>query len=293
MSAPTSKILPINRLWELINRQAIYILSGFVSLSVAILYLSIAPTRLSNANFGSDGGDLLAAVLTQGIPHPSGYPTYTLLGQLFQYLPFSTAVFRAVLGSCTPAALGAGLLTGWMGFVTGSKSGAYLSAAFVTGIAWGTAPLLFSQAVIVEVHGLQSLIVVLVLWWISLNLQGSPGSNKKWVLGLSFLVGLGGGNHLTIALFTPAALLALIYSGYRSGSWKLILAQCALVLAGLLVYTYLPLRAQAFPSINWGNPQTWSGFLWEVTGRPYSSLLFSVETTVFWEVIRSVSSLLL
>src|SRR4030065_1394574 len=121
MSAPTSKILTVNRLGELRNRQEIYVLAGLVSLSVAILYLSIAPTRLSNANFGSDGGDLLAAVLTQGIPHPSGYPTYTLLGQLFQYLPFSTAVFRGVLGSLTPAALGAGLVTGWMGVVMGAK----------------------------------------------------------------------------------------------------------------------------------------------------------------------------
>src|SRR4030067_2379683 len=149
MSAPTSKILPINRLWELINRQAIYILSGLVSLSVAVLYVSIAPTRLSNANFGSDGGDLLAAILTQGIPHPSGYPTYTLLGQLFQYLPFSTPVFRGILGSLIPTALGAGLLTGWMGFGAGSKSRAQLSAAFITGIAWGAAPLLFSVAAIV------------------------------------------------------------------------------------------------------------------------------------------------
>ena len=293
MTESIFKILPNNRLHKFINRHAVFILSGLVSLSVAILYLSIAPTRLTNANFGSDGGDLLAAVLTRGVPHPTGYPTYTLLGFLFQKIPLSTPVFRCVLESSIPAALGAGLLTAWMGFVLGSKSTANLAAAIVTGFAWGVAPLLFSQAVIVEVHGLQSLIIILVLWWITLNLQPDSEINNKWLLGLSFLVGLGCGNHLTILFFAPAALIALMYSARRSRSWNLTLAQVSLVLIGLLVYSYLPLRAQAYPPINWGNPQTWPGFLWEVTGNPYRGLLFSANTPVLWERIRSVSSLIL
>ncbi len=285
--------MPTNRFYKFISRYAVLILSGLVSLCVGILYLSIAATRLTNVNFGSDAGDFLAAILTRGIPHPTGYPTYILLGILSQYFPFSTPVFRAALVSIIPAALAAGLLTGWVGFVVRSKSSSNQVAAFVTGIAWGVAPLLFSQAVIVEVHGLQSLIAVLVLWWITLNLKADPGSNKKWILGLSFLVGLGFGNHLTVALFAPAALIALIYFVFRSGSWKLVLAQLFLVLAGMLVYVYLPLRAQVYPPINWGNPQTWSGFIWEVTGNPYRGLLFSASTPVLWDRIRSISSLLL
>lgn len=80
-------------------------------------------------------------------------------------------MFRGALESLIPAALGAGLLTGLIGFLTGSKSASHLGAAVVTGAAWGVAPLLFSQAVIVEVHGLHSLFVVLVLWWNVINLQ--------------------------------------------------------------------------------------------------------------------------
>jgi hypothetical protein len=85
----------------------------------------------------------------------------------------------------------------------------------------------------------------------------------------------------------------LIYSARHSGSWKLILAQISLVLAGLLVYLYLPLRAEVYPPINWGNPQTWYGFLWEVTGNPYRGLLFGATTLILWERIRSISTLLL
>jgi hypothetical protein len=293
MTVPDERILPDNRIGRAINRHAVFILSGLVSISMAVLYLSIASSRLTGANFGSDGGDFLAAILTRGIPHPTGYPTYTLLGILFQYLPFSTPVFRGVLESLIPAALAAGMLTGWVGFVCGSKSAPYLGSAIVTGTAWGITPLLFSQAVIVEVHGLQSLIVVLVLWWITLNLQVNPRPYKKWTLGLSFLLGLGCGNHVTIALLAPAGLIALLYSARRSGSWKLVLAQLSLVLAGMLVYVYLPLRAQVYPAINWGNPQTWKGFLWEVSGNPYRGLLFGAQSPVLIERIRSIANLIL
>jgi hypothetical protein len=257
------------------------------------IYLSIAPTRLSNANLGSDGGDLLAAVLTLGIPHPTGYPTYTLLGRLFQLIPLSTPVFRAILESLVPASIAAGLLTGWMCFMLGTKAPACLVAAVVAGSAWGVAPLLFSQAVIVDVHGLQSLFVVLILWWVTLNLDHVQGQHEKWLLGLSFLVGLGLGNHLTLVLFAPAAIFALITMLHRSRAWKLVLAQVSLAFAGLLVYLYLPLRALAYPAINWGNPQTWSGFLWEVSANPYQGLLFHTSTSVLMDRIRSISNLLL
>ena len=231
--------------------------------------------------------------MTQGIPHPTGYPTYVLLGFFFQKIPISTPVFRGVLESLVPSALAAGLLTGWVGFITGSKSLPHLGSAIIAGSAWGVAPLLFSQSVIVEVHGLQSLIVVLALWWITLNLHEGSSTHKKWILALSFLVGLGCGNHLTIALIAPAALFSIIYSVRRFETWKLALVQVLLVLAGLLIYIFLPLRAQVYPPINWGNPQTLPGFLWEVTGAPYRSLLFSTQAPVLWERIRSVASLLL
>jgi hypothetical protein len=257
------------------------------------LYLSIATTQLTNANYGSDGGDLLAAVLTRGIPHPTGYPIYVLLGSLFQLIPISTHVFRGVLESLLPAALGAGLLTAWMGFVLGTGTAPALAAAAITGISWGMAPLIFSQAVIVEVHGLQSLIVVVILWWITLNLDFRQEADKKWLLGLSFLVGLGIGNHLTIILFIPAVILALVYMARASRSWRLVLAQIGLVFAGMLVYLYLPIRAHAYPAINWGNPQTWSGFLWEVGAEPYRGLFLSAKSSVLLERLRSVSSLLL
>jgi hypothetical protein len=283
----------MNRISIYLRQHTVFILSVLVAISMAILYLSVAQTRLSYANFGGDGGDFLAAILTRGIPHPTGYPTYTLVGILFQFIPLSTPVFRGALESAIPAALAAGLLTGWVGYVTAAKSAPPLIGAVMAGSAWGVAPLLYSQAVIVEVHGLQSLIIVLALWWITLNLWVDRAHNKKWVLLLSFLVGLGIGNHVTIALMAPVALIVLINLTRHSASWKFILAEILLVMAGMLVYIYLPLRAQTYPAINWGNPQTWAGFWWVVSGNPYRGLLFSTQTPVLWERLGSIATVLL
>jgi hypothetical protein len=285
--------LHANRLYQFIKRHAVIIISSLVALCTAWLYLTVTPSRLTNVNFGGDGGDFLAAILTRGIPHPTGYPTYILLGILFQYIPISTPVFRGVLTSLIPAALGAGLFTGWMGYIVRNKNVESLGAAALAGFAWGFTPLLISQATIVEVHGLQSLFILLFLWWITLNLNENPGKNKKWILGLSLFLGLGLGNHITIVLLAPVAIFAVIYGFLQSRSWKFIPAQLCLILLGILVYLYLPLRARFYPPINWGNPQTLSGFLWEVTANPYRGLLFGVNASVLWERIRSISSLLL
>ena len=52
-----------------------------------------------------DSGELVAAVFTLGIPHPSGYPLYVLLGKLWTVaVPFGSIAFRMSLFSATCAA---------------------------------------------------------------------------------------------------------------------------------------------------------------------------------------------
>ena len=47
-------------------------------LALALYARTLAP-RLTWAHNGADGGDLLTAALTRGVPHPTGYPTYVML----------------------------------------------------------------------------------------------------------------------------------------------------------------------------------------------------------------------
>jgi hypothetical protein len=262
--------------------------STSLAIFVTVVALTFVPDRLTLANYGVDGGDLLAAVLTGGVPHPTGYPTYVLLGMLFQCLPWGNVYERGVLLSALPAALSAGLLVAWLAFQY-QKDGKTFSfiPTILVGLAWGLSPLLLSQAVIVEVHGLHVLFVMLSIVWVWLLLDPKGGRKGILLAGLALLYGLGLGNHLTLFLLLPGILLGF-RSAHRNGlESRWILAQVTAIFVGMLVYIYLPLSARHYPPVNWGNPQTWEGFLWVVSGQPYQGLFLSstpglVERMVSW-----------
>jgi len=82
----------------------------FVALSLPlIVYLLTMPPSLTWAHYGADGGDLVTAVARGSIPHPPGFPTYLLLGELFIRLPWGNPAWRLNLMSAVLAAGAAGL----------------------------------------------------------------------------------------------------------------------------------------------------------------------------------------
>ncbi|HMB21839.1 MAG TPA: DUF2723 domain-containing protein, partial [Anaerolineales bacterium] len=92
---------------QLLSKQIGITLIGVLATSLLGVYsLTLAP-GLTWANFGSDGGDLIAAAATGGVAHPSGYPLYLLLARLFQVIPIGTLAFRTNLLSATAITLAA------------------------------------------------------------------------------------------------------------------------------------------------------------------------------------------
>ena len=74
---------------------------GFLVISLFGVYLStICPTV-----YLGDSGELTTAAYCLGIPHNSGYPLYTLLGNLFCFLPLGNIAFRVNLMSTVFAVL--------------------------------------------------------------------------------------------------------------------------------------------------------------------------------------------
>ena len=237
----------------------------------------MAPSQITIANNGTDGGDFLAAALTGGIPHPTGYPTYTLLLRAFEQLPISTAYFRGSLFSAISASLTVLLVSVWI-----ARKSHYSQAgrvgSLVGGTALGFSPLFWSQAVIVEVQALQGLFVILMIWWITFLAEDGLSRFKKWsCLALALVGGLSLGNHLTILFLLPIVGLAA-WQAKRIGqppNW--LLAQAAVFGAGLLIYAYLPLAASRNPPVVWGNPETVNGFWWVVSGSLYQGMVFGVS----------------
>ncbi len=281
-----------------------------LAICLGLLYGGQLSASYSAANNGADGGDLLAAVLTGGVPHPTGYPTYLLAGALFQKLPLDDQVTPytkgallslvcTVLAAClAPYAIRRAAAAEQRSREPGSveqsaQSPAGLVGLAAAGLAIGLAPACWSQAVIVEVYGLQAFFTACCLFWIERILRGGrrlhslePGSpeprfvttpHDKGLVALSILIGLGIGNHLSILLLFPALGIAAFIALRGGMPTRRLLKYAALAGgAGALVYTALPVRALDYPPVNWGNPQTLPGFLWLVTGQVYHELAFAL-----------------
>jgi hypothetical protein len=140
----------------------IALLSLAIALGVVYL-LTIAP-GLTWANRGADGGDLITAAATGGVPHPSGYPTYLLVARLFQYLPLGTLAFRTNLMSAFFAILAAVLVADLTRRSVAGSPRTSRIAGLLAGLGFGLSPLLWSQALITEVYTLHVFFVALILW---------------------------------------------------------------------------------------------------------------------------------
>ena len=263
------------------------------ALAVAVCALAVyaplvAPT-LTWRNVGGDGGDLAAAVAVLGVPHPSGYPTYMLLGRFFSTaLPWGDIAYRLNLMSAVLSAAAAGALylaarllqeLTFKPDAGGPRTRRAIAA--IGALAYAFAPLPWSQATITEVYALHAFFASAVLLCTlgllhSISFASSPGSTSAWLIAGALATGLGLGNHLTLALVAaPGFFLALALRRRIPGA---VMAPSAL-LAGLTVYAYLPWRAAANPPVNWGDASNLAGFLWVVTGEPYRNYVFGLPAS--------------
>jgi hypothetical protein len=122
-----------------------------------VYVLTLAPD-LTWANFGTDGGELITAAVTLGVPHPPGYPTYVLLGKLISLIPMGTVAYRFNLFSAVCVSLAAGFVTGIV------REEGKETSAMAVGLCLAFAPLVWGQAVITEAYGLNLLMVALFVW---------------------------------------------------------------------------------------------------------------------------------
>ena len=235
------------------------------------VYLTTMPPELTWRNSGADGGDLVTAAFFAGVPHPTGYPTWTILSFAMTKLPLGTVAWRVTLFSALAGAVAAAILYRIVLRVSSALPAS--RAALAAGVgAFGLAfsRLAWSQSVIAEVYALHLLFVALVLW---LVLRWRDGDGSLPLAALVFGTGLG--NHVTISFLAPSVAVLLWAGRRRLGVRPLLLSAGALLL-GLGVYLYVPLRAATDPIVNWGGADTLPGFRWLVSGEGYRRFLFSV-----------------
>lgn len=238
-------------------------------------YLATLAPGLTWAHSGADGGDLIAAARTLGVAHPPGYPLYLLLGKLFTWLPVGNVAYRLNLLSAVCAAGAASLLVLWVrAALREGQTRCETAAAWMAAGLLAFSRLYWSQAVIAEVYALNALLAMacLWLWW---RWTRRPERAAPLIEG-ALLLGLGLGNHLTLILLALPCAVDVLARRERRPGWRQIGAALLAFLLGAAIYLYLPLRARGHPPINWGDPSTWRGFWWMVSGALYRHYVFAL-----------------
>jgi len=233
-------------------------LGAFVAL-LALYVATLAPTVA-----GGDSGELTAAAVTGGVPHPPGYPVFALLARLFGILPFGPCIaWRVNLLSAVSTAAAAGLLCATAQLWTASASAGLLAAAL-----FGTNPLVWHHATSAEVFGLNAMFGALALFlW--LHIERAPA--RRLVLALALACGLGMGNHHTFVFIgAPVFLRALWVARRELRASGVALAVLGGVL-GLLPYAYLALASRSAATVSWGDQSTLDGLLGHFLRRDYGT----------------------
>ncbi len=273
-----------------------------VCLLIGIVYLLTMAPGLTWANRGTDGGDLITATATGGVPHPSGYPTYLLIARLFQLLPLWSLAFRTNLMSAVFALLTTLLV---VDLVRRSYAGPLAigrTAGLIAGLGFGLSPLLWSQAVITEVYTLHTFFIALILWLMPLS--GENPLNELWRDRLGGLIfGLAIGNQLTVLFLLPFYIL--VGSFTQTGgdankpnlvlmklNWRSLTRRLGWLLLGLSIYLIIPLRAHSGSPVNWGNPIDWEGLWWLVSGELYQERVFHLGWEYAWPRILTWAGML-
>ncbi len=231
-----------------------------------------------------DSGELAAVAATLGIAHPPGYPLFTLLGRLLAMLPIGTVAFRVGLLSAFTTSLAALLLYRLAVMITGCilpRAGAAARelAPLAGALLFAFALTPWSQAAVVEIYGLQVCLVMAFLTASGAALRRPREAVQYWPwVALTAAGALT--NHLSGVLLLPGALafivLSLVARGRGSDRTPVPLVRSVgAVVAPLLLYLYLPIRAAMNPAVAWDYPTTLHRFVVHVSARQYQGLLGS------------------
>ncbi len=180
-----------------------------------------------------DSGELAVGSMYAGIPHPPGYPVWTIYTWLWTaLLPFKNPAWQVALAHATSGALAAGLLGMLVSrgssllmegiedlkTMTGRWENAIcMISGFVAGMLIGFNGFMWSQSVIVEVYsfGVASFMVVLLclLRWIYAPHQ------RRYLYYALFFHGVCFTNHQTLVVAAMGIEVAIAAANFRMGRY--------------------------------------------------------------------------
>ena len=217
------------------------LIATLVSLSVYLYTLAPDVTL-------EDSGELAVGSMYAGVPHPPGYPMWTIYSWVFtKILPFSNIAWRVAVSSAVAAALSTGLLTLMIsrGSIIllnsidklddlSSRQIRYLCMASGVsgGLIFAFNGFIWSQAVIVEVYTLGILTFTLTLTFL-VRWFFRP-KNRLYLYLAYFTFGLCFVNHQTLILAAVGIEILILLADQKLGR-DFLTGNCALYIFGLIL----------------------------------------------------------
>lgn len=232
-----------------------------------------------------DTGEVCLAALTLGIPHPPGYPLFTMLTSLWAWIPVGSIAFRLnmfsvfLVASASVLAFSVYRRMGGRVFYAGIVV-AVLATLFSA--SWGQAGL--GKGGVYSLNLCITLGILRELW--------NPEKGIRRVLFASLLFGAGMAHHwMSMVTMSPVLAWMLYRNGSVSRKYRLLVSILVAVI-GMGSYIFLAIRASAGPFLNWADPRTIGSLIFAVSRRQYLSFLPGEEAMTAGEKLTALAGTL-
>jgi len=242
-----------------------------------------------------DSGELAAVASKLGVAHPTGYPLFTIIGNIFTKLPFGDEVYRLNLMSAVISSLALLMFFNLLTFiflklnlpdenkpaVKKIQNSVYYNISLASVLILAFSKTFWDTANAIEVYSLHTFFLITNIYlFLKANNNNSEDKEsylqgeKNWLL-FAFVLGLSFTNHLsTIFLSVGFLYLYFAVNGFNKTSFTRILILAVPFLLGYSVYFYLFARAEN-PVLSWGYPHNFENFWRHFTGKQFSVWMFS------------------
>lgn len=218
-----------------------------------------------------DTGEFQAVPPVLGTAHPTGYPSYVILGWLatLALAPAGEPALGMNLLAAILLAVAAGLTVVLVRQLTGRTS-----VAVGAGLLLALTPIPWRMGGFADPHtlhlALMAGLLVLLVGWERRRQTGSPRADR-WLVAAAALYGVMLGNHTLTILLAPGIAVFVVAVERRIVLRPRLLALCVGTLLGTTaaLYLQLPIRAAMGAPLIYGHPDTWDGFWYIVLAEQF------------------------
>jgi hypothetical protein len=269
----------------------------YFSIASFLIPFIVYITTLAPGLYFIDTGELATVCIKLGTAHPTGYPLFTLLGNIFSKIPIGEYIYRlnlmcAFLSSITVFVffnlvyfiltklnLSPGKDEKKKFFGKEENNLTALIISFSSSLVLAYSSTFWDTSNSIEVYSLHVLLVVSVMY-IFLKacneyVKYSGKDDIKYWLLFAFILGLSFTNHLT-TIFLSVGFIYLYFAvnGFSKVTFQKILIMGIPFVLALTVYVYFFIRGDN-NIIAWGNPVNFDNFYRHVSGKQFSIWMFT------------------